>query len=174
MTARELTRNFATQYRKPFGVDTVRSYTGQSESEIRVAIRDLIREDAIAEISPGIYLRKREIANSSIPAKNNTFCYRAEYARELMGLIGTGRLKSIREVATAWGYSRQFAYLYLEALLSIGVIDVIDRGYVLTGKTDLVALGIRIDKGIIGKRKPKKGFRDRRGGYDRRRAKKQS
>lgn len=67
----------------------------------------------------------------------------------LINLIEQGSYSSIRSIAEAFGRSRQWVFVYLEALASAGVICVNHYGYCVLTKKDIGKVGIKIKRGIL-------------------------
>ena len=61
-----------------------------------------------------------------------------------------GRYKSIREIAQAIGKSRQWVYIYLEALASLEVVDLRGFIYVVISRQNVPKIGRKVQKGILG------------------------
>ena len=67
----------------------------------------------------------------------------------LLNLIEKRSFTSIRSIAEAFGRSRQWVFVYLEALASAGVIGVNQYGYCVLTKKDVGNIGIKIKRGIL-------------------------
>ncbi len=67
----------------------------------------------------------------------------------MINLIEPGSYSSIRSIAEAFGRSRQWVFVYLEALASAGVIGVNQYGYCALTKKDIGKVGIKIKRGIL-------------------------
>jgi Mn-dependent DtxR family transcriptional regulator len=70
-------------------------------------------------------------------------------ALALLNLIEKRSFTSIRSIAEAFGRSRQWVFVYLEALASAGVIGVNQYGYCVLTKKDVRKVGIKIKRGIL-------------------------
>ncbi|MDD2230895.1 MAG: hypothetical protein PHY48_16020 [Candidatus Cloacimonetes bacterium] len=67
-----------------------------------------------------------------------------------MDTLENGRYKSIRDIAKATGKSKQWVYIYLEALASIEVIDLRGFIYVVISRQNVPQIGRKFQKGILG------------------------
>ncbi|MDD4439008.1 MAG: hypothetical protein PHS04_13395, partial [Tissierellia bacterium] len=65
-------------------------------------------------------------------------------------ILEQGRYKSIREIAEAIGKSRQWVYIYLEALASLEVVDLRGFIYVVISRQNVPKIGRKVQKGILG------------------------
>lgn len=63
--------------------------------------------------------------------------------------ISKAKHTGIRSIAKVVGKSRQWVYVYLEALASIGVIDRVDGCYEVTSIDKLLTIGVNLNKGIL-------------------------
>ncbi|MFA6631509.1 MAG: hypothetical protein WCU90_04350, partial [Kiritimatiellia bacterium] len=68
----------------------------------------------------------------------------------LLDILDQGRYKSIRDIAQTIGKSRQWVYIYLEALASIEVIDLRGYIYVVISRQNVPKIGRKVQKGILG------------------------
>jgi len=67
----------------------------------------------------------------------------------LLDILEQGRYKSIREIAQVVGKSRQWVYIYLEALASIEVVDLRQFVYVVISRKNVPKIGRNVSKGIL-------------------------
>ncbi|MDY0150645.1 MAG: hypothetical protein RBS43_00055 [Candidatus Cloacimonas sp.] len=56
--------------------------------------------------------------------KKGNWKYSTQVAVEIPNLLHTKSYRSIREIATAYGMSRQLIFVYLEAIASIGMVGI--------------------------------------------------
>ncbi len=68
----------------------------------------------------------------------------------LLDILEHGSYKSIREIAQVIGKSRQWVYIYLEALASIEVVDLRGFIYVVISRQNVPKIGRKVQKGILG------------------------
>ncbi len=71
-------------------------------------------------------------------------------AHRLLDLLEQGRYKSIRDISQSIGKSRQWVYIYLEALASIEVVDLRGFIYVVISRQNVPKIGRKVQKGILG------------------------
>ena len=68
----------------------------------------------------------------------------------LMDIIESGNYYGIRPLAKAIRKSRQWVYIYLEALASIEVVDLRGFIYVVNSRHNVPKIGRKVQKGILG------------------------
>lgn len=71
-------------------------------------------------------------------------------AIKLLDLIESKSYHSIRELAKDFGRSKQFVFVYLEALASISLICMNPHGYYIKTRLGIEQLGRYIQPGILG------------------------
>ena len=148
-----LVRNFVSQYRRPFSVDTISSYTGISTKHLKPIIDRLISDQEIKVVSVDpeqIYVKaNRYLGIYEKTHDHNRWNFDQDKAKILLKVIEATRHRNIRTIAKAIGKSRQWVYVYLEALASIGVIEKVDGYYQIISKERVWAIGTNIKKGIL-------------------------
>jgi hypothetical protein len=161
MNEREIFANFVSQYRKPFDAEAVTMTTGIPASLVNQLLREFVTHERIKCLCEGanpIYVRfNRYDVRLSAP---HGLCVYPEKAADLLTIIEAGNYHSVRELAKAVGKSRQWVYLYLEAMMTVGVVKVVDGYYVAGDKSRLRLVGSQIDKGIIYRVKGRAGKRN--------------
>ncbi|HNV66854.1 MAG TPA: hypothetical protein PKN60_07010 [Bacteroidales bacterium] len=160
MTAIDIIRNFAYQYRKPFQVETIAELTGIEIKVIRRAIRTLHASNEIKYISrqEKLYVSsKRYQSQVGFQQKGNWY-YSTQVAEEILNLLDTKSYRSIREIANAYGKSRQLIFVYLEAMASVGMIGINSNGYFIITREGILKLGTFIQPGILGKMRQESGW----------------
>jgi hypothetical protein len=154
MNEREIFANFVSQYRKPFDAEAVTMTTGIPNDLVNQLIREFESHDRIKCLCIGanpIWVRmNRYDVRMSQP---HGLCPYPEKAAFLLSFIEAGQYQSVRQLAQVVGKSRQWIYLYLEAMLSVGVVRVENGFYVAGDKSRLRLVGSTIDKGIINREK---------------------
>jgi hypothetical protein len=158
MNEREIFANFVSQYRKPFDAEAAALSTGIPGHLVNQLIREFMTHDRIKCLCEGanpIYVRfNRYDVRLSAP---HGLCPYPEKAAFLLSFIESGQYQSVRQLAKVVGKSRQWIYLYLEAMLSVGVVRVENGFYVAGDKSRLRLVGSTIDKGIIYRVKGRAG-----------------
>jgi DNA-binding Lrp family transcriptional regulator len=151
MTARELVLNFVNQYNKPFDAELIANMTGLEIEEIEPIITELLKDKSIklASNREPIYARSNRFNTNLDKQLRAHWNFDPKAALALLNLIEKRSFTSIRSIAEAFGRSRQWVFVYLEALASAGVIGVNQYGYCVLTKKDVGKVGIRIKRGIL-------------------------
>ena len=148
-----LVRNFVSQYRRPFSTDTIASYTGISTKRLKPIIDRLVADQRIKVVSidpEQIYVKaNRYLGIYEKTHDHNRWNFDQDKAMILLEEIEATRHRNVRTIAKAIGKSRQWVYVYLEALASIGVIEKVDGYYQIISKERVWAIGTNIKKGIL-------------------------
>lgn len=149
-----LVENFVAMYRKPFSVGIICEMVGLDAAEVAVELERLKGERKVKEVEPGLWqaLWVHNV-NHSNSFNGYKWTYKGAHARKILDLLDAKEYTSARKLAVAMGVSRQFTYLYMEALASIGAVDWDGEKYVSTGRGDLLRLGLEVEKGILGRLK---------------------
>jgi len=150
MTDTEILSNFVSQYNRPFSAESASSLTGLTEDTIASLLVALVASKQIKHISDsegGIYVRANRYVTNHDSTSEWTLNVTAAY--ELMEVIENGRYTGIRAIAQAFGKSRQWVYVYLEALASIEAIDLRKHTYVVINKDKAPKIGTKVRKGIL-------------------------
>jgi len=151
MTARELVLNFVNQYNKPFDAELIANMTGLEIEEIEPIITELLKDKSIklASNREPIYTHNNHFNTNVDKQMRPNWHFDPKAALALLNLIEKRSFTSIRSIAEAFGRSRQWVFVYLEALASAGVIGVNQYGYCVLTKKDVGKVGIRIKRGIL-------------------------
>lgn len=151
MTSKELVANFVNQYRKPFDANLIAEMTGLGVNDVKPIISDLVADGTIKRISDReeIYARSNRFITKSANQMRPNWYFDPQAALALLNLIEQGSYTSIRGIAADFGRSRQWVFVYLEALASMGVIGLNEHGYCVLTKKDVNKVGIKIKPGIL-------------------------
>ncbi|MBW6513876.1 MAG: hypothetical protein K0B87_03865 [Candidatus Syntrophosphaera sp.] len=151
MTARDLVLNFVNQYNKPFDAALIANMTGLEIKEVEPIITELLENKTIklASKREPIYARSNRFNTNVDKQIRPNWHFDPQAALALINLIEQGSYSSIRSIAEAFGRSRQWVFVYLEALASVGVIGVNQYGYCVLTKKDVGKVGIKIKRGIL-------------------------
>ena len=151
MTARELVLNFVNQYNKPFDSPLVANMTGLEIGELEPIISELLEDETIrlASHRESIYVRSNRFNTTLDKQLRAHWSFDPKAALALLDLIEKRSFTSIRSIAEAFGRSRQWVFVYLEALASAGMIGVNQYGYCVLAKKDVGRMSIRIKRGIL-------------------------
>jgi len=172
----KLVENFVEQYRKPFSIDILCKMIGRTRKQVRPVVTRLMFRGRIMEVEAGIYVTARpDRVNLSRMNGNMLWSYNGEVGERVLSILDSQSISNVRGLAKVMGVSRQYAYLYLEALASIGLVGYEEGCYVRVNSTrdvsnpkgklqddasTLVAtasagtiakLGSVIEKGILGR-----------------------
>ena len=152
MTKSRIVMNFMDQYRKPFDMDVIAGMTGLSKREVRPIVTRATRAGRVKEIEPGIYIRiHHERVFNSAPRMPGGWRYNVAVGQATLELLARREICSVRALGAAMDKSRQYAYIYLEALASLGAVKWDGVRYVVTGEGNALELGCQVEKGILGR-----------------------
>ncbi len=152
MTDRELINNFVNQYDRPFNAEVIAKLTSVSMDVVERLLPELIQGQAIKQIedNPPIYVRANRYQARIGYQHYKGWTFSMADAHKLLDILEQGRYKSIREIAQAISKSRQWVYIYLEALASIEVVDLRGFIYVVFSRQNVPKIGRKVQKGILG------------------------
>ena len=152
MTDKELILNFISQYDRPFNAELIAKMTSVGLEAIEKLLPELLQGQAIKQIEddPPIYVRANRFLARIGYKHYKGWTFSLADAHRLLDILEQGRYKSIREIAQAIGKSRQWVYIYLEALASIEVIDLRQHIYVVISRQNVPKIGRKVQKGILG------------------------
>jgi hypothetical protein len=152
MTDKELILNFIAQYDRPFNAELASKLISVSIEAIEKLLPELIQSQAIKQIEddPPIYVRANRYQARIGYQHYKGWTFSIADAHRLLDLLDKGRYKSIRDIAQAIGKSRQWVYIYLEALASIEVVDLRQYIYVVISRQNVPKIGRKVQKGILG------------------------
>jgi len=148
-----LVRNFVSQYRRPFSTDTIASYTGISTKRLKPIIDRLVADQRIKVVSidpEQIYVKaNRYMGIYEKTHDHNRWNFDPERAMILINEISRAKHTGIRSIAKNIGKSRQWVFVYLEALASIGAIEKVNGYYKLILIDRVWAIGTNVKKGVL-------------------------
>lgn len=152
MTDKELILNFISQYDRPFNAELIAKLTNVSREATEELLPELLQSQAIKQIedSPPIYVRANRFQARIGYQHYRGWTFSLADAHRLLDILEQGRYKSIREIAQVIGKSRQWVYIYLEALASIEVVDLRQHIYVVISRQNVPKIGRKVHKGILG------------------------
>jgi predicted transcriptional regulator len=151
MTDPELIVNFVNQYSKPFDAKTIAKFTNIDITTIENQLTNLIENQTIKQIddSPPIYVKANRFQARIGHQHYKGWTFSLADTHMLLDILEQGRFKSIREIAQVIGKSRQWVYIYLEALASIEVVDLRQITYVVISRKNAPKIGRKVQKGIL-------------------------
>jgi len=152
MTDKELILNFVNQYDRPFNAEVIAGLTNVRRDVIEIQLPELIQGQEIKQIedSPPIYVRANRYQARIGYQHYKGWTFSIADAHRLLDILEQGRYKSIRDIAQTIGKSRQWVYIYLEALASIEVVDLRGYVYVVISRQNVPKIGRKVQKGILG------------------------
>lgn len=153
MNTKDLVLNFVRQFKKPFTAETVSNMIAQDLSVIEPVLLELLADKTIKLISKkeGIYILADRYSPKVCYNQKGDWKFEIHAASALLDLIEAGHYTSIRKIADAFGRSRQWVFVYMEALASIGCIGMEGRFYKVVNRDNLRDIGKNIEAGIIGR-----------------------
>ena len=152
MTDKELILNFISQYDRLFNAEVIAQFTSVSIDAIERLLPELIQSQSIKQIedSPPIFVRANRFQARIGYQHYKGWTFSIADTHRLLDILEQGSFKSIREIAQAIGKSRQWVYIYLEALASIEVVDLRSFIYVVISRQNVPKIGRKVQKGILG------------------------
>lgn len=152
MTDKELILNFISQYDRLFNAELIAKLTSVSIEATEKLLPELLQSQAIKQIEddPPIYVRANRFQARIGYQHYKGWTFSLADAHRLLDILELGRYKSIREIAQAIGKSRQWVYIYLEALASIEVVDLRQHVYMVISRQNVPKIGRKVQKGILG------------------------
>jgi len=161
MTNKNIIRNFVNQYRKPFNTETIAELTGIETKTVRQSIRTQLTNKEIKCISTQdkLYVCSNRYHSQVGFKQKGKWNYNTQVAEEILNMLDSRQYRSIREIANAYGKSRQLVFVYLEALASIGMVGIDCSGYNVISREGILKLGTYIQPAILGKLRKESGIK---------------
>ena len=161
MTNKNIIRNFVNQYRKPFNIETIAELTGIETKTVGQSIRTLLNNNDVKCISTQdkLYVCSNRYQSHVGFNQKGKWNYSTQVAEEILNLLDSRQYRSIREIANAYGKSRQLVFVYLEAMASIGMIGINSNGYFNITREGILKMGTFIQPGILGKMRKESGLK---------------
>lgn len=165
MTNMDVIRNFVHQYRKPFSTETITELTGIEARTVSRSIRTLLNNQEIKCISTQgkLYVCSNRYQSQVGFKQKGKWNYNTQVAEEILSLLHIRQYRSIREIASDYGKSRQLVFVYMEALASIDMVGINGSGYKVLSRDGILKLGTFIHPGILGKLRKESGIKRTRG-----------
>lgn len=150
MNPTELILNFVNLYNHPFTADLAAEMTAQETSLVVPILESLHSDQTIKLISPedGIYVRSNRFNPVVGYKQKSEWRFDPAAATVLLDHIEKGRYHSIRGVAKGFPRSRQWVFVYMEALASMGILDY-DGCYKVITRDNLTDIGKTVKKGAL-------------------------
>lgn len=157
MTIKDLALNFVSQFNKPFDLNTISALIDREPEEVKPVLAELLttKQIRLVDLEQGIYVRNnRYNAKVGYNQKGN-WRFDPGEASALLDTINAGTYTSLRAIAITIGRSRQWVFVYMEALASIGCVGVEGKQYKVLNRDRVRDIGRHIEPGILGNLKPK-------------------
>jgi len=157
MTTKDLAVNFVSQFNKPFDLGTISSLIGRSPRSVKPVLAELLTAKQIKLVDPeqGIYVRDNRYNASVCYHQKGNWQFDPQAATALLDQIESGSYNSVRAIAQTIERSRQWVFVYMEALASIGCVILSDKKYIVVSKEQVKDIGKKITPGILGSMRPK-------------------
>jgi len=151
MTTKELLQNLINQFGKPFTKEIAANLTNTDPQEVAKLIPEFLKAGQIKRISKteDIFVRCNRYSQKLGTPHYLNWVFDITDANQLLNVIEKGKYSGIRAIAQAIGKSRQWVYIYLEALASIGVVDYRNSRYMVINRKHLYKIGTKVQKGIL-------------------------
>jgi len=148
MNHSDLIKSFVRQYRKPFGAETAAGMTAVDVELVKPVLSELVQSGMIKELETGIYVKANRYNPNLCYGQKGTWNFHPDAAALLLNYIAKGSYTSLRGIAAGFPRSRQWVFVYMEALASIDAIGY-DGRYYVKSKARLKEIGKHIKKGIL-------------------------
>ncbi len=127
----ETVSNLISKYNQPFTPKMLAGMLDSDIQEVEHLLGDLAKADKVRCISPSnsLYVRANRHTQGMAPDPRCKWNYNIQIAMKLLDLIESKSYRSVRELTKDFGRSRQFVFVYLEALASISIIGMNPHGY---------------------------------------------
>ncbi|MDP3113250.1 MAG: hypothetical protein Q8M98_00610 [Candidatus Cloacimonadaceae bacterium] len=157
MTSRDLVLNFVKQFRKPFTAQTLASMTALDTSVVEPVLIELLEAGTIKLKShqEGIYVLANRYNPKVCYNQKGDWKFDPAAANALLDLIEKGKYTSVRTISKDFGLSRQWVFVYLEAMASMGLIGLKGDIYVVITRENIRDIGKKVIPGALGTLRPK-------------------
>lgn len=152
MTVKDLVNNFVSQFNRPFDLDMISNLIDRDPEEVKAVLVELLTAEKIRLVDPdqGIYVRNNRYFARVCYHQKSYWRFDPQDALGLLDVLDNGSFKSVRSIAKAVNRSHQWVYVYLEALASLGCINLIKNRYTVTSRENVKDIGKQIKPGILG------------------------
>ncbi len=153
MTVKDLVNNFVSQFNRPFDLNMISNLIDRDPEEVKAVLVELLTAEQIRLVDPdqGIYVRNNRYLTSVCYHQKGNWQFDPIAANALLDHIEQGKYFTIREVAKDFPRSRQWVYVYLEALASMEFIGYGADGYRVITRNKLSELGKKVIPSAISK-----------------------
>lgn len=160
MTQQDLVRRFMLQFRRPFNQKLVCEMTDAPLDIVNEVMRTMLAEGNIKCICQDqeIYVYAHRYDFKLVNTHSQKLDFSKMECGRLLKVIASQKIRSIRHLASIYGRSRQWIYLYLEAMASVKVIGIDQSGYCVLEPQKIPMVGSIVIKGILGELRSKAGM----------------
>lgn len=148
MKTADVLANFLACWEQPFSVAVASEMTGVSAGLVRRYLGEACDRGEVRAVGGGIWLVRRDVWMNV-----DGWRYSRSAAEAVLAAMGKDGVRSMRELAARMGYSRQYAFKYMEGLASIGAVEWREGMWRVVAGAELRELGTRLEKGILGRLK---------------------
>ena len=156
---------FVDSYPNYFNVDMICQCTGADPEVVTERLRHLIVGDVIRKISKheDIYITNRGLYATRVATiHSGNWNFDIKACQDICCLLRCAKVRSIRQLATLMKKSRQWVYLYLEALISVDAVGINKSGYYTKNMANIFKVGSVIKKGIISEQRDACGIQPKK------------
>jgi hypothetical protein len=160
MTQQELVRRFILQFRRPFNRKLVCEMTDVPLEIVNGVMRTMLAEGNIRCICEDeeIYVYAHRYDFKLVNTHSQKLDFSKMECGRLLKVIASRKIRSIRQLASIYGRSRQWVFVYLEAMASVKVIGINKSGYCVLDHQKIPMVGSIVIKGILGELRSKAGM----------------
>ena len=160
MTQQDLVRRFINQFRRPFNQKTVCDMTDVPLDIVTEEMRTMLAEGNIKLICQDqeIYVYAHRYDFKLANALTHKLDFSKMECASLVKVLTNQKIGSIRQLADIYGRSRQWIYLYLEAMASVKVIGIDQSGYCVLNPQNIPMVGSIVIKGILSELRAESGI----------------
>jgi hypothetical protein len=165
MNNQDLILRFVSSFPIYYTVDTVVECTGLEHKEVAYYLKVLVNIDVIRRISKKehIYVTKKSYSADKVRTiHSKNWVFNLKDCQDITSLLSHTRVKSIRDLAVMLERSRQWVYLYLEALISVDAVGISKQGYYTKDMANIFKVGSVIKKGIISEQRDACGIQPKK------------
>ncbi len=165
MNNQDLILRFVSSFPSFYTVETVMECTGLEYKEVAGYMQILVKCDVIRRVSQKelIYVTKKNYSADKVRTiHSKNWVFNLKDCHDIASLLSHTRVKSIRDLALMLERSRQWVYLYLEALISVDAIGISKTGYYTKNMANIFKVGSVIKKGIISEQRDACGIQPKK------------
>lgn len=165
MNNQDLILRFVSTFPSFFTAETVMECTGLEYNEVDCYMKILVKCDVIRRVSQKeqIYVTKKNNSAEQVRTiHSRNWVFNMKDCQDIALLLTHTRVKSIRDLAVMLERSRQWVYLYLEALISVDAVGISESGYYTKDISNIFKVGSVIKKGIISEQRDACGIQPKK------------